>query len=101
MASAFADAIFVAAAKNLLGLVQLCEGLAEDVVSDLILKDVELLEDRLVERASSLRLGLPVELVRILQQLQCGLEQSRSDLESVISLFKLFAEPGPLPSDAG
>jgi hypothetical protein len=64
MASAHADAIFVAVTDPYVGLAQFREWFAEYVVGHVVLEDVKLLEDGLVvEEATELGATLPVQIV--------------------------------------
>ncbi|MGN6330296.1 MAG: hypothetical protein ACTHOD_01430 [Motilibacteraceae bacterium] len=55
--------------------VQAAEGLAQLVAADVFVVDVELEEDRLVEQAALFVVAAAVELARVGQQGQAGLDE--------------------------
>jgi hypothetical protein len=75
------------------------ERLLELGLGDCLLVDVEGVEGRLVQQAPLLVIAAPVQLVRVLQQLQARLDQPRSIGEILVRIPEALGEMASLPLD--
>ncbi len=68
------------------------ERLAEFVLGDLVVVDVEALEHGLVEQSALLVVAAPVELLRILQEGQAGLDEPGVGVQVILGLVEPLGE---------
>ncbi|AXB45335.1 hypothetical protein A4R43_24925 [Amycolatopsis albispora] len=78
---------------------QMCEGLSEAVVGDLVVIDVDAVEDRLVEHAALLFVAAAVELLGVLQQGERGFDEPGAVGEVLGRGGEAFAEASSLAGD--
>ncbi|UQS22843.1 hypothetical protein L1857_08450 [Amycolatopsis thermalba] len=79
--------------------VEASEGLAEFVVGDPLIVDVDAVEDCLVEQATLLLVAASVQLTGVLQELQARFDQAGTVGEVVIRGVEALGEPVPLAFD--